>query len=164
MSECTINTQTEKRIDVEEWGRALIWLSIGGLLGLAVALPYDRLLGLPGSIGTFLAAAVWGVLLVTFHASRNRGAVEWELDLAHLGDLAQCRERPSWKPRSLARSQGQKGKRPRNTVGSTEAGAERPIAQVSPRAGRGPTSGQWLWEGIHTFGRQLSVMHAPTRG
>jgi hypothetical protein len=82
MLECRyIETQTEKRIDIEDLGRALVWLSAGALLGLAVALPYDRLLGLPGSTGTLLGAAVWGVLLVTLHADRIRGA----------GD------KPSWK-------------------------------------------------------------------
>ena len=78
MLECTIDTRTDKRIDVEALGKVLIRLSAGALLGLVVALPYDRLLGLPGSTGTILAAAVWAALLGMLHIGRTRGAVDWK--------------------------------------------------------------------------------------
>ena len=81
MLECTyIDTQTDKRIDIEALGWGLVWLAVGALLGLAVALPYDRLLGLPGSTGTLLGAAVWVALLGVLHVGRIKGAVEWRED------------------------------------------------------------------------------------
>jgi len=79
MLECTyIDTRTDKRIDIETLGKVLIGLAAGALLGLAVALPYDRLLGLPGSTGTILGMAVWAALLGVLHIGRIRGAVEWK--------------------------------------------------------------------------------------
>jgi hypothetical protein len=82
MLECTyIDIRTEKRIDIETLGWGLVWLAVGALLGLAVALPYDRLLGLPGSAGTLLSAAVWIALLGVFHVGRIKGVVEWREDL-----------------------------------------------------------------------------------
>jgi hypothetical protein len=79
MIECAyVDLQTRKQIDVDQVGKALIWLAAGALLGLAVALPYDRLLGLPGSTGTFLGAAVWAALLGALHAGRMGGVIEWQ--------------------------------------------------------------------------------------
>ena len=84
MLECTyIDTRTDKRFDVEALGKVLVNLSAGALLGLAVALPYDRLLGLPGSTGTILAAAVWAALLGVLQMGRIKGAVEWKEDACH---------------------------------------------------------------------------------
>jgi hypothetical protein len=81
MLECTyIDTRTEKQVDIEALGWGLVRLAAGALLGLAVALPYDRLLGLPGSTGTILGAAVGAALLGVLHAGRIRGAVEWDAD------------------------------------------------------------------------------------
>lgn len=82
MLECTyIGTRTDKRIDIEALTKVLIGLSAGALLGLIVALPYDRLLGLPDSTGTILGAAVWAALLGVLHVGRMRGAVAWKVDL-----------------------------------------------------------------------------------
>lgn len=58
-----LDTPREKSFEVEELGQALVWLAVGGLLGLAVAVPYDRMLGLPSETGTVLASAVWIALL-----------------------------------------------------------------------------------------------------
>ena len=71
-----------KRVDVEMIGKALVVLAAGGLLGLAVALPYDRLLGLPKPTGTVLGAGVWLVLLGVFQVGGTRDAVVWEGSLA----------------------------------------------------------------------------------
>jgi hypothetical protein len=58
--------------------RALLLLAAGALLGLAVALPYDRLLGLPASTKSVLGAVVWFVLIGAFQADGLKDAVAWE--------------------------------------------------------------------------------------
>jgi hypothetical protein len=58
-----LHTQTTGSVELEALGKGLVVLAIGALLGLAVVLPYDRLLGLPGSIGSILGTAVWIALL-----------------------------------------------------------------------------------------------------
>lgn len=50
-------------LGVEELGKVLLWLAAGALLGVAVAVPYDRLLGLPSATGALLRSAVWVILL-----------------------------------------------------------------------------------------------------
>jgi hypothetical protein len=64
-------TRNTLSVDVKVLGKALLWLAAGGLLGLAVALPYDRLLGLPSATGTVLASVVWAVLLGISYPSRT---------------------------------------------------------------------------------------------
>jgi hypothetical protein len=59
------DTRVCPRVRGVELGKALALLAAGVLLGLAAALPYDRLLGLPGSTGTILGSVVWVVLLGT---------------------------------------------------------------------------------------------------
>ena len=78
----TCTDARRERVDVELIGKALLVLAAGGLLGLMVALPYDRLLGLPDSTGTFLGAAVWFVLLGAFQVGGARDAVVCEDGLA----------------------------------------------------------------------------------
>jgi hypothetical protein len=56
-------TRADVSVEVKVLGKALLWLAAGGLLGLLVALPYDRLLGAPSATGTVLASVVWAVLL-----------------------------------------------------------------------------------------------------
>jgi hypothetical protein len=73
-----IDTQTTPGVEFEALGKALVWLAFGALLGLAVALPYDRLLGLPDSTGTILGSVVWVILLGRTHAGRGWGAKELE--------------------------------------------------------------------------------------
>ena len=64
---CTRNTnwaaQNGASVEIKVLGKALLWLAAGGLLGLLVALPYDRLLGLPSATSTVLASVVGAVLL-----------------------------------------------------------------------------------------------------
>lgn len=57
----------------EEWAwKALAALAIGALLGALAALPYDRLLGLPGTTGTVLRSLVATVVLAGLNAGRVR--------------------------------------------------------------------------------------------
>ena len=56
-------TRNDLPLDVKGLGKVLLWLAAGGLLGVLVALPYDRLLGLPTATGAVLASVVWSVLL-----------------------------------------------------------------------------------------------------
>ena len=67
-----LNTQARESIRLAVLGRGLVWLATGGLLGLVVALPYDRLLGLPSSTGTILGALVWAGLLGSLHVRQVR--------------------------------------------------------------------------------------------
>ena len=54
-----------------EWvWKALAALAIGALLGALAALPYDRLLGLPGTTGTVLRSLVATVVLAGLNAGR----------------------------------------------------------------------------------------------
>ena len=67
-----IGSKTSGQRGIEELSQALMWLATGALLGVIVAMPYDRLLGLPGSTGTVLGSAVWCVLLGVLHMGRVR--------------------------------------------------------------------------------------------
>jgi hypothetical protein len=71
-------TRAQERASVEEFGRALMVLAAGALLGLAVALPYDQLLGLPDSTGAILGSVVWVTLLGTRQLGGVAGAAEWD--------------------------------------------------------------------------------------
>jgi hypothetical protein len=77
------NVQTTQD-GILELVKALLLLSGGALLGLAVALPYERLLGLPASTKSVLGAAVWFVLIGAFQVD-GKDAVDWEETLACFG-------------------------------------------------------------------------------